>query len=147
MLRNRKKGKAVLVPPLLDRIFILRIHTKLVGTLAKNKNDQCKPVLFYPYHLPILLFHLISVVLFPNFNTTANVDLKDFFFKNTRWLFSLFATYFAFTILSSFIYPDVGDIQTQNIIRGVGVLLSCVAAVYHKNTIIHNTFLALEILH
>lgn len=102
-----------------------------------------KGLIYFIYSLvPILLFHLISVLLFPNFSQKGIVDLKQHFYKNTKWLFSLFSIYFLLTIISSFVYPDVGNVLVQNIIRLVGVLLSLGAAYFHQNKTIHIIFLA-----
>lgn len=99
-------------------------------------------LLYFMYSLvPILIFHLISVVLFPNFNKVDKLDMKVYFYENTRWLFSIFAVYFVITITSSFVYVDLGDVVLQNIIRSVGVILSISAAYFNKNKILHFIFL------
>lgn len=90
--------------------------------------------------VPIILFHLISVILFPNPNKEEE-DLKVYFYENTRWLFSLFAIYFLLTILSSYVYLDVGDIMIQNLLRGFGVALALAAAYFNKSVVIHVIFL------
>ena len=66
---------------------------------------------YFMYSLaPIFIFYLISVILFPNFVRNEKVDMKEHFYNNTRWLFSLFAIYFVMTIFSSFVYPDIGNV-------------------------------------
>ncbi|MEM8566275.1 MAG: hypothetical protein AAGF85_07420 [Bacteroidota bacterium] len=83
--------------------------------------------------LPIFIFHLISVVLFPDFKSKGILDMEDQFYENSRWFFTLLAIYFAFTIISSFVYPDIGNVLVQNLIRFIGVLLATMAA-YLNNT-------------
>ncbi|MBL6444920.1 hypothetical protein JMN32_01275 [Fulvivirga sp. 29W222] len=101
-------------------------------------------IFFFIYSLiPIFLFYLISVILFPDFKKHEQVDLKDYFYKNTRWLFSLFAVYFVLTIISSFVYDDIGNVFVQNIIRAGGVLLAATAAYFNKKVWLHTVFLAL----
>jgi hypothetical protein len=89
--------------------------------------------------VPILLFYLISVILFPDFNRLDQsvTNMKDYFYKNTRWFFSLLAVYFAFTIAASFIYPDLGDVFVQNLTRGAGIVLALSAAYFHQSQIMH----------
>lgn len=102
---------------------------------------------YFMYSLvPIFIFHLISVVLFPNFNKITKLDMKVYFYDNTRWLFSIFAIYFVITITSSFVYVDLGDVILQNIIRSIGVLLSISAAYFNKSKILHLIFLIVGFL-
>jgi len=97
---------------------------------------------YFMYSLvPIFIFHIISVVLFPNFDKIDRLDLKEYFYENTRWLFSIFAIYFIITITSSFVYTDLGNVVVQNIIRSVGVLLAVSAAYFNKNRVLHMIFL------
>lgn len=97
---------------------------------------------YFMYSLvPIFIFHLISVVLFPNFSKISKLDMRVYFYKNTRWLFSIFSIYFIMTITSSFVYADLGDVVIQNIIRSVGVILSISAAYFNKNKVLHLIFL------
>ena len=102
--------------------------------------------IFYFFYslVPIFLFYLISVILFPDFNNvddSATNDLKEYFYNNTRYLFGLFAIYFTLTIISSFVYADIGNVLIQNIIRAVGVALALLAAYYDKNKNLHTVFL------
>jgi len=92
---------------------------------------------------PIFIFYLISVILFPNFVRNEKVDMKEHFYNNTRWLFSLFAIYFVMTIFSSFVYPDIGNVFVQNIIRSLGVGLSIFAAIFNRNKVLHIVFLVI----
>ncbi len=104
-------------------------------------------IFYFMYSLvPIFIFHLISVVLFPNFSKIDELDMKAYFYDNTRWLFSIFAIYFVITITSSFVYPDLGDVVLQNIIRSVGVVLSISAAYFNKNKVLHLVFLIIGFL-
>jgi len=102
--------------------------------------------LFYFFYslVPIFIFYIVSVILFPDFNKqdkSSTVSMKDYFYSNTRWLFGLLAIYFLFTISSSFVYEDIGNVFVQNIIRSFGVALAAVAAYFHKNKVLHIIFL------
>lgn len=104
-------------------------------------------IFYFMYSLvPIFIFHLISVVLFPDFSKRSKLDMKDYFYQNTRWLFSIFTIYFIITITSSFVYPDIGDVTVQNIIRSAGIALSVSAAYFHKNKVLHLIFLIIGFL-
>ncbi len=97
---------------------------------------------FFYSLVPIFLFYIISVILFPDFKVNKDkYDLKEYFYENTRYLFGLFSLYFVFTIISSFVYPDMGNVLVQNLIRGFGVLLAAGAAYFNKNKIVLTTFL------
>ncbi|MFN6944599.1 MAG: hypothetical protein ACK4ND_06605 [Cytophagaceae bacterium] len=98
-------------------------------------------IFYFIYSLfPILLFHLISVVLFPSFRDKTT-DMKAYFYTNSRLLFFFFALYFILAIVSSFVYEDMGNVMVQNIIRALGVSLSLLAAWFHKNEKLHIAFL------
>lgn len=100
--------------------------------------------LFYFFYslVPIFIFYIVSVLLFPDFKKDdVHTDMKDFFYANTRWLFGLFAIYFLFTISSSFVYQDIGNVDVQNYIRMFGVALAATAAYFNKNRVLHIIFL------
>lgn len=93
--------------------------------------------LYFLYSIvPMFLFHMISVVLFPSFRNKTVVDIDEYFNKNARLLFMLYAGYFLLTIISSYIYDDLGNVFLQNIIRAGGIVLATVAAIYHKKKIL-----------
>lgn len=104
-------------------------------------------IFYFIYSLvPVFLFYIISVILFPDFNNVEESkthDMKAYFYNNTRYLFGLFAIYFVLTIISSFVYPDMGNVLIQNIIRSLGVVLAVIAAYFHKNKVIHIIFLVI----
>ncbi|WP_185152779.1 hypothetical protein, partial [Fulvivirga aurantia] len=103
--------------------------------------------LFYFFYslVPIFIFYIVSVILFPDFKQRSDrrIDMKSFFYKNTRWLFGLLAIYFLFTISSSFVYQDIGNVRVQNFIRIFGVVLAVTAAYYNKNKVLHIIFLVI----
>lgn len=95
-------------------------------------------IYYFLYSLvPIFLFHLISVVLFPNFVQHEKTDMKEYFYRNSRWFFALLSAYFVSTIISSFVYPDMGNVLIQNIIRSMGVMLALAAAYFDQVKILH----------
>lgn len=101
-------------------------------------------IFFFMYSLvPIFIFYLISAVLFPDFKSQDEVDMKEHFYNNTRWLFSLFAIYFVITIISSFVYQDIGNVVVQNIIRAAGVVLAATAAYFNRTAWLHIAFLVI----
>jgi len=89
--------------------------------------------------VPIFIFYLVSVILFPDFSSgdKDTKDMKIYFYNNTRWFFGLLAIYFVFTIVSSFVYPDKGNVVTQNLIRFGGVLFAATAAYFKDSKILH----------
>ena len=106
---------------------------------TKVVNDN---IYYFLYSLvPIFLFHLLSVVLFPNFTPNVSMDMKEYFYKNTRWFFALLSVYFITTIISSFVYPDIGNVLVQNAIRAMGVALALAAAYFHQAKALHYTLL------
>ena len=72
--------------------------------------------------------------------------MEKYFYENTRWFFSIFAIYFVITITSSYVYPDLGDVTLQNIIRSLGVALSVAAAYFNRSKILHFVFLIIGYL-
>ena len=99
-------------------------------------------ILYFIYSLvPLIVFYLISVVLFPNIRQGEKISLKEFHQKNIRALFTLFAFYFSLSISSSFVYEDVGNVFGQNLLRLLGVILSITAAIFHKTVWLQYLFL------
>lgn len=93
--------------------------------------------------VPIFIFYMVSVILFPDFSS-GDKDTKDmevYFYNNTRWFFSLLAIYFMFTIVSSFVYPDKGNVVVQNAIRLTGVVLASAAAYFKDSRALHQILL------
>lgn len=91
-----------------------------------------KHFLYFLYSIiPMFLFHLISVILFPTFKQGSFIDLTEYFKKNSRLLFLLYAGYFTLTIISSFIYDDKGNVLVQNLIRSGGIILAIIASIYN----------------
>lgn len=98
---------------------------------------------YFIYSLvPMFIYHLIGVTLFPSFRRKKVVDLKEHFFTQSRVLFILFAIYFLMTIISSQVYVDVGDVVKQNILRSVGLVLSILGAIYNRVIWFHLFLLA-----
>lgn len=116
------------------------------GTWPRSKYINDSVVYFYFSLIPMLLFYLISVVLFPQMKIGDQVDFRKHYAKNSRILFIIFGSYLVFTIVGSFVYldKDKGDIFTQNLIRVVGIVLCVLSAVFDKKTWIHYIFLVLN---
>ncbi len=141
MIRNRDKVQ-VYWQHLLWTIFAFVLYIQNWWGVWPRTAMINKSLFYFIYSLvPIFIFYLISVILFPNFNNSDNVNMKEHFYRNTRWLFALFAIYFAITIFSSFVYADIGDVTLQNGIRTIGILLALGAAYFDKKTLIHIVFL------
>lgn len=103
--------------------------------------------LFFGYSLvPMIIYHLITVALFPNFKKGESIDFEEYYFKNSRVLFVLLAVYFSVTVLSSLVYVDEGNVLGQNMIRGSGFLFSVLCAIWNKKTWLHLVFLVLGLL-
>jgi hypothetical protein len=92
---------------------------------------------------PILVFHFISVILFPDFSKGESFDIKKYYFENLKWLYGLFAAYFLLTIINSFVYPDIGNVLAQNLIRAGGIALCLLAIIFKKQKYIHPIFLVI----
>ncbi|QSE98943.1 hypothetical protein [Fulvivirga lutea] len=144
LLRNRRMVKAYWQHTLWTIFAFTLFIQNWWGIWPRTKLINESIFYFFYSLVPIFLFYIISVILFPDFrsiekNTTT--DMKEYFYSNTRYLFGLFALYFVFTIVSSFVYPDIGNVFVQNLIRAFGVALAIGAAYFHQNKIIHTIFL------
>ena len=101
---------------------------------------------FFLYSLiPMLSFHLMSVILFPK-SGMIQKSYKTYYLTNTRAFFTVYSVYFAITILSSFIYNDKGDGLSQNILRLGALIFSICCAVFKKKIILQYIFLTLSSL-
>lgn len=94
--------------------------------------------------IPMLMFHLITVVLFPSPKLlSSSINLEKHYFDNSRVLYILFAVYLCFSISSSFVYVDRGDVLAQNIMRLGGIVLCLSAAYFDKVKWLHIIFLSI----
>ncbi len=142
LIRNRKNIK-IFWPHILWTIFSFTLFIQNWWGIWPRIRLIDESIFYFFYSLiPICLFHFISVVLFPDFkNDNEKVDMEEHFYDNTRILFGLFALYFVFTITSSFVYPDIGNVLVQNLIRTLGVILAGSAAYFSTNRTLHAIFL------
>ena len=137
MLRNRTIIKTYW-QHLLWTIFAFLVFMQNWWGIWPRMTMVDESIYYFLYALvPIFLFHLLSVILFPDFKYQKTVDMKTHFYTNARWFFTLLAAYFIITILSSFVYKDIGNVFMQNIIRTMGVLLSAAAAYWNHAKRLH----------
>lgn len=92
---------------------------------------------------PIFIFHVMSVILFPDFTKTENFDMEKYYFENIRILYILFASYLVLTILNSLVYPDIGNVLVQTMIRIGGLVICFMAILFYKVKSIHVIFLVI----
>ena len=143
MLRYRGRINYYLLHFLWTLFSFLTLIQNWFGIWPRVKyiNDN---VLFFFYSLvPMFVFHLLSVTLFPTSSQGQKLNFKQFYFKNSRVFFIIYALYFAVTISSSFVYDDKGDVLMQNVLRSGALILSLACAYFHKNAILHYIFLAI----
>jgi hypothetical protein len=95
---------------------------------------------------PIFIFHIISVILFPDFTNSDNYDLKKYYFDNIKYVYLLFGGYLLLAILNSFVYPDIGDVFLQSLIRLFGLVLCILAVIFHKVKSVNIVFLIIGYL-
>lgn len=133
MLRYRSTVKFSLIQFLWTVFSFLTLIQNWYGIWPRTAYINHHFLYFLYSIVPMLIFHLISVVLFPSFRITSTVDVDEYFKKNARLLFMLYAGYFLLTIISSYVYEDLGNVLMQNIIRAGGVVLATLAAIYHTN--------------
>lgn len=95
---------------------------------------------------PIFIFHIISVILFPDFTNSDNYDLKNYYFENIKYVYLLFGGYLLLAILNSFVYPDIGDVFLQSLIRLFGLVLCILAVIFHKVKSVNIVFLIIGYL-
>lgn len=101
-------------------------------------------IYYFLYALvPIFIFHLLSVALFPDFKRKKKLDMEDHFYRNSRWFFALLTIYFITTIISSYVYPDIGNVLLQNFIRFGGVILAASASYFYKSKPLHYIMLGI----
>ncbi|MEM9859029.1 MAG: hypothetical protein AAF843_16845 [Bacteroidota bacterium] len=141
MIRNRSMIK-VNWQHLLWTIFAFLVFIQNWWGIWPRTEVLTHNIYYFLYALlPIFIFHLISVVLFPDFKFTIKKDMEVHFYDNSRWFFALLAIYFVSTIVSSFVYPDIGNVVIQNVIRLAGVILAIAAAYFHQARKLHYTVL------
>jgi hypothetical protein len=143
MLRNRNNvnhyWQHILWTIFAFTLYIQNWYGVWPRTTVINEN-----VFYFLFSLaPILVFHFISVILFPDFAKDTSFDVKRYYHENLTWLYGLFAGYFMLTIVNSFVYPDIGDVLVQNLIRLGGVALCLLAMLFRNKKFVHPIFLAI----
>ncbi len=82
---------------------------------------------FYSSLIIPLLFHLISVVLFPILKGRKSVDFKLEFYKRKNILFTLFGLFLFSNLLLSYVFGENKVYGTENAFRVAGIILSITA--------------------
>ncbi|MGK7392647.1 MAG: hypothetical protein ACNS60_19995 [Candidatus Cyclobacteriaceae bacterium M2_1C_046] len=141
MIRNRKEVKNYWQHTLWTIFAFVMFIQNWWGIWPRTRLITNNIFYFFYSLLPIVLFYFISVVLFPETKKEGDMEMKSHFYNNTRWLFGLFSIYFILAIVNSFVYPDIGNVLVQNLIRLFGVLLALAAAYFHKSIVLHVIFL------
>ncbi len=146
MLRNRNSvthyWQHILWTIFAFTLFIQNWYGVWPRTILINEN-----VYYFLFSLtPIFSFHFISVILFPDFSKGESFDVKQYYFDNLKWLYGLFAAYLLLTIVNSVVYPDIGSVLTQNLIRIAGIALCLLAIVFRKKKYVHAIFLVIGYL-
>ncbi len=137
MIRNRVIIKNSL-QHLLWTIFAFLVFIQNWWGIWPRTEVLTHSIYYFLYALvPIFIFHLISVVLFPDFKTSERMDMEEHFYRNSRWFFGLLSIYFITTIISSFVYPDIGQVVIQNLIRLAGVILAGCASYFSQSKKLH----------
>lgn len=145
MLRLRDKLKFSKIQFAWSVVAFLLLIQNWFGNWPRAKFVNDNALFFYFSLIPMLLFYLMSVIMFPtiNLNSENDIDFKKHYSKNARPLFILFAIYLIFTIIGSYIYQDVGNVTVQNILRSIAVILCVLSAIFKHKTWLHSIFLIL----
>lgn len=143
MLRNRNSVKHYW-QHLLWTVFAFTLYIQNWYGVWPRTTVINETVYYFLFSLtPILVFHFISVILFPDFSKEEPFDVKKYYYENLKWLYGLFAGYFMLTIINSFVYPDIGNVLVQNLIRLGGLALCLVAIIFREKKFVHPIFLAI----
>ena len=146
MIRNRKNLKFywqhVLWTVLMFTLFIQNWYGVWPRIEYINEN-----VFYFLFSLaPIFIFHIISVILFPDFTKEDNYDMEKYYFENIRILYVLFGGYLLLTVLNSVVYTDLGNVFLQTTIRLGGLSVCFLAILFHKVKSVHVMFLVVGYL-
>ena len=132
LLRNRKTNKIYWLHLLLTTFSFLNLTQNWYGIWPRTSYINHSFVYFFYSMVPMLIFHLITVALFPNSEESKHVDYKEYYEKNVRLLFVLYVMFFSLPISSSIVYLDKGDLVNQNLLRVLGVVF-CLVIAYFKS--------------
>jgi hypothetical protein len=148
MLRNRENVTFSLIQFIWSIFAFMLLVQNWFGIWPRSKYINDGVAYFYFSLIPMLLFYLISVVLFPQMKVNSPVNFQLHYEKNVRILFILFAGYLLFTIVGSFIYldKDKGNILYQNLIRVAGIILCLISAYYEEKKWIHYICLGMHMV-
>lgn len=147
MLRYREKVKMSPIQFVWSIFAFLLLIQNWFGIWPRAKFINDNAMFFYFSLIPMLLFYLMSVIMFPSMRAGAKIeDFDSHYTKNSRALFILFGIYLCITILGSFIYADVGNVIMQNTLRTLGIILCILCAVYNHKRWLHKVFLTLHFI-
>ena len=140
MLRYRKTIKIYPLHLLWTIFTFLTLIQNWYGIWPRTRFLNHNLFYFFYALVPMLVFHFITVTLFPTMKLNQEINFKQYYLENARTFFRLYAIYFLFTIVSSYIYNDIGNVLFQNILRGFGLVLSLLAAHYKDKIQFHYGF-------
>lgn len=143
MLRHRKKIKIYPIHLVWSLFAFLTLIQNWYGIWPRVKYINNNILYFIFGLLPLFLFYLMTVVLFPNLKFATEIDFKKHYYENSRILFLLFAIYLGVTISGSFVYKDAGDVFMQNVLRSGGIALALIGAIFNHQKYFHILFLTL----
>lgn len=143
MLRHRKKVSLYPVHLVWSLFAFLTLIQNWYGIWPRVKFINTSILYFIFGLLPLFMFYLMSVVLFPKIRFSTHQDYKQHYLENSRVLFILFAAYLLITIIASFVYEDIGDVVMQNVLRACGLALAVTGAIFHRKINYHIFFLTL----
>ena len=146
LLRHRHETKFSPIQFAWSAFAFLLLIQNWFGSWPRAKFVNDNALYFYFSLIPLLLFYLMSILMFPEKNDNENqqLDFKKHYDSNSRALFILFGLYLTFTIVGSYIYKDVGNVLAQNIIRSSAIVLCVFAAIFNEKKWIHIIFLIMH---
>lgn len=142
MLRNRRTLKFSWLHFAWTIFSFMVLVQNWYGVWPRTKYITYNFLYFLFSLIPLLLYYLISITLFPS-SKDKETDLGNYFMQNARPLLILHAVYFSFTIAASFVYEDSGNILIQNSVRSFAIILSIIGAYWYDKKGLHYLFLAI----
>lgn len=100
---------------------------------------------FYSSLITPLLFHFITVILFPKLKSGTNGDFKLLFYLRKNKLFTLFGVFFFSNLILSPVFAENNIYVSENAFRITAIVLS-IAAIIIDNTRFHKILILVSML-
>ncbi|MEL7536912.1 MAG: hypothetical protein AAFZ58_02625 [Pseudomonadota bacterium] len=91
---------------------------------------------YFPLFFTPIVLYILSALAFPDFPDKDRLDIRDYYYANHRWFFSIFALYPITLFVSESLLGPQSVLSWQNYVR-LGILAVLVLCAIIRNAVFH----------